>query len=232
VRAGAFSWTRSASTKNGMPLRNSRSRARSLARLAAKAATPPGHHLPNGELHARPARARSAPANSNGTPSMARLRYAPAPHARLTARSPSACALGSREQQRHAQHGSPELRSGSPRSANCTLAQRVRARLPPTATARPALRVRRPRPEASPSVMPSLSRAKVKGYLPGSDVTTRRCRSTAHLSPISPAGSHGTGLCRQGTPRPFGARLRLRSAAACVRVHDGARCLATVPPRR
>jgi hypothetical protein len=50
------------------------------------------------------------------------LRAAPLPAAR-TARSPGA-ARPARARQRHAQHGSPALRSGSPRSANGTLAQR------------------------------------------------------------------------------------------------------------
>jgi hypothetical protein len=57
--------------------------------------------------------------------------------------------------------------------------------------------------------------------------STRRTDASATPAPLrtcavppwtyrpSPAGSHGAGLCRQGTPRPFGARLRLRSAAAC-----------------
>ena len=54
-KAGAFSRTRKpASTKTGMPLQGSRSRARSLRDWPPRAATPQGHHLPNGETNLNP----------------------------------------------------------------------------------------------------------------------------------------------------------------------------------
>lgn len=66
--AEAFSRARNAPTETGMPLRSSRSRARSLAQLAAGAATPSGHHLPNNALHARPARRARLPPTATARP--------------------------------------------------------------------------------------------------------------------------------------------------------------------
>jgi hypothetical protein len=67
---------------------------RSVAtRLAARAATPPGHHSPNDELHARPARRARLPPTARARPAWDKIPAPGArlsPHARLTARSPSA----------------------------------------------------------------------------------------------------------------------------------------------
>jgi hypothetical protein len=95
-----------APASTGTPLQGSRSRARSLRdwppwRPPFRAA------LAVPERHARPAlRARLTP--GHGTPCARRLRCAPAPRARLTARSPSA-ARPVRARQRCAQRSAPPL---------------------------------------------------------------------------------------------------------------------------